>query len=120
MATNWEARYNSMVKQRGFAWAKYYSAVNNHLGNDHRTHSTITKVVEVADFPAHIKAEMLEMAAALKKSWECPICMDFIPADALEITPCGHYFCRPCLDDLKKTTEPKCAMCRRRVKGGLQ
>jgi hypothetical protein len=64
------------------------------------------------------------MADALKKEWDCPICLAMIPLDTLEITNCGHYYCKPCLDALKAHAiaeeKPKyeCAVCKRKFKVG--
>jgi hypothetical protein len=61
---------------------------------DYEHYSVIVRNAETPGFPTHVKKEFLEMAQALKKTRECPICLDFIPQDALEITPCGHFYCR--------------------------
>jgi hypothetical protein len=114
MPANYEVLYRSMTKQRAFAWAKYYEAMNTQLGTDHRYYTTITSAVE--SFPAHVKTEMEEMAAALKKRWECPVCLDFIASGSLEITPCGHYYCKDCVGSIKAGPEPKCAICRKKLK----
>lgn len=65
----------------------------------------------------YVKNQLIEMSAELKKVWECPICLEFIPKDNLDITPCGHYYCKGCLDLLKKRVNPdgepnRCAVCR--------
>ena len=63
---------------------------------------------------------MREMAIALKKEWECPVCLDMIASDNLEITNCGHYYCKPCLAQLKQSQKTagkekwECAVCRRK------
>lgn len=110
-------------KRVAFAWAKYYEEVNQQLHADHAHYIVYNTVVsdDVA-IPAHIKEEMKAMATALKKKWECPVCMDFIADDNLEITNCGHYYCKPCLTEWKATEkargEPKwkCGMCNRKHK----
>jgi hypothetical protein len=40
-------------------------------------------------------------------TYECPICMDEIVSDKLEMTKCGHYFCSDC-----SSIMTKCAVCR--------
>ena len=107
-------------KQKAYAWAKYYEQVNHELHNDHANYDTFNRVADDKSIPAHIKAEMKEMATALKKKWECPVCMDMIEDEALEITNCGHYYCKPCLEAWKKTCKDrgdekwKCGMCNRK------
>lgn len=112
---NYQRLYESAEKQRRFAWAKYYERVNNDLHGDRTIYQTITRTSE--DMPTHIKNEFIEMATALKKKWECPICLDFIPNDALEITPCGHFYCKGCLAQVKAQGDPKCSICRRKLRG---
>jgi len=109
-------RLTSMTKQRGFAWAKYYEACNTRLADDHRHYQTIIRNTEDVAIPRHIKDAFCEMAIALKKTWECPICLEFIQPDNLDITPCGHYYCKGCLHTLKAQPEPKCGICRRKLK----
>jgi hypothetical protein len=106
-------------KQKSFAWAKYYEQVNGALHNDHGNVVVYERIIEDAGIPPHIKEEMKQMAVALKKKWECPICMEMIDDGQLEITNCGHYYCKACLDmyqQQQKRENPnkwKCAVCRR-------
>jgi len=106
-------------KQKAYAWAKYYETVNERLHDDHQNYDTFNRVADDKSIPEHIKTEMREMATALKKKWECPCCMEMIADDALEITNCGHYYCKPCLEGWKKASKDrgdakwKCGMCNR-------
>jgi len=107
-------------KRVAFAWAKYYSVVNADLHEAHATYATYTRVVSEDALPEHIKSEMREMATALKKKWECPCCLDMIDDGDLEITNCGHFYCKGCLTTLKQTQKTagkekwECAVCRRK------
>jgi hypothetical protein len=109
-------RLTNMTKQRAFAWGKYYEACNARLTADYNRHRTIVRHTTDDAIPTHIKTEFLAMATELKKTWECPICLDFIQPDNLDITPCGHYYCKGCLHTLKGQPEPKCGICRRKLK----
>jgi hypothetical protein len=112
-------RLNSMIKQRGFAWAKYYELANNANASDYAHYQRLQQVLrtgEEASLPVHIKNEFIEMAKELRKTWECPICLEFIQPDNLDITPCGHYYCKPCLHTIKAQPTPKCGVCRRKLK----
>ena len=111
-----QRKHNSMIKQRAFAWAKYYESANERLTADYGRYQTIIRTTNDDAIPTHIKNEFIEMATALKKTWECPICIEFIQPDNLEITPCGHYYCKGCLHTLKAQAEPKCGLCRRKLK----
>ena len=119
---NLAQRLQYSQKKTAFAWAKYYESVNNRLTADHRHYTTITQTVVVQSsdgIPAHIKDELIKMSTELKKQWECPVCMDMIKPDTLDITNCGHYFCKGCLAQLKSSTlgtHCKCPICRRSIK----
>jgi hypothetical protein len=108
---------NKRVK---FAWAKYYQSINEDLHEAHIHYTTFNRVADDRAIPEHIKTEMKEMAAALKKKWECPVCMDMIEDEQLEITNCGHYYCKPCLQSWKNAEKArgedkwKCGVCNRK------
>jgi hypothetical protein len=107
-------------KRCKFAWAKFYESTNNAHDLDHAQHRTLTRVVSEDAIPTHIKTELKTMAETLKKKWECPICLDFIPDGTLEITNCGHFYCKGCLDQLKASARREgkdkweCGVCRRK------
>lgn len=111
-------RLNYANKKCKYAWAKYYESVTQNLQDDREQYTQLTKIIEV--IPNHLKIEMKEMADKLKKKWECPICMDFIETDNLEITNCGHFYCKECLENLKNSFKEKeedkwnCAVCRKK------
>ena len=54
--------------------------------------------------------------------WECPVCLDMIKDGELEISNCGHFYCKPCLDTIKDKAQTEhlekweCAVCRRKHK----
>lgn len=103
-----------MDAQRRYAWCKYYeeARINHELA---LTNIARVRRIISTDIPQHIKTEMEEMATALQKPYECPICLEVIPKGQLDITNCGHKYCKPCLTQLKATNEPKCAMCRAEI-----
>jgi ubiquitin C-terminal hydrolase len=106
-------------KQKAFAWAKYFEQVNGELQNDHIIYKRYERIIN-DEIPHHIKEELKEMGKELHKKWECPICMEMIADNNLDITNCGHYFCKGCLESYKKTQKEngeekwKCAVCRRK------
>ena len=107
-------------RRTAFAWAKYYERMNTHLHDDHAHHATYVRYVSDDAIPTHIKTEFAQMAETLKKKWECPICLDMIEHGDLEITNCGHCYCKPCLSQLKQNYKQQgnakweCATCRRK------
>jgi rubrerythrin len=119
-----QQKLNATNKKVKYAWAKYYSEIRTHLIEDRTQYITITKIqtqlIDNQSIPTHIKSELKEMAQILKKKWECPICMDFIEVDNLDITNCGHYYCKGCLEQWKTTEKNKgndkwtCAICKKK------
>ena len=106
-------------KRVAFAWAKYYTEVNQGLHNDWAVYERYERVAEDVAIPLHIKEEIKAMALALKKKWECPVCLEMIQEDSLEITNCGHYLCKGCLEGVKEAvplreTKWACPICRRK------
>jgi late competence protein required for DNA uptake (superfamily II DNA/RNA helicase) len=121
-----DARVVSLNKQRAFAWAKYYEEVRLHLHDAHDHYNNYNRVADDRSIPEHIKNEMKEMAKALKKKWECPICLDFIEDEQLDITNCGHYYCKDCLKGWKDAEKArgeakwKCGVCNRKHNFGTE
>jgi transcription elongation factor Elf1 len=107
-------------KKVSFAWGKYYEQMNLQLDEAHTRVETYNRMTEDVCIPTHIKDEIKEMATALQKKWNCPICLDMIESKELEITNCGHFYCKVCLESWKETeksrgeTKWKCAMCNRK------
>jgi hypothetical protein len=69
------------------------------------------KVRQELAIPTHIKNELLEMATALGRRYECCICMEPPEPMNLEVSSCGHWFCKPCFAKAKELS-PLCAVCR--------
>ena len=114
------SKWNYAKKQKAYAWAKYYEQVNQQLHDDHGNYAVFNQVADDRAIPAHIKTQMKEMATALQKKWECPVCVDMIEDADLVITNCGHFYCKGCLDAWKKTCKDrgdekwKCCSCNRK------
>ena len=109
-----------MDAQRRYAWCKYYEEINAAHRLTIEQNGRITRIVN-GEFPSYvkqgmeidyIKKELEDITYILSKPYECPICLDFIPKGEMDITNCGHKFCKSCLTTLKQTPEPKCALCR--------
>jgi len=109
-------------KQTAFAWAQYFQVSRRRLVADHTHYRSLIAVATTdANLPTHIVEEIKNMAKEVRKTWDCPICLDMISPDengdkSLEITNCGHYYCKTCLTSLKAQPQPKCAVCRREWK----
>ena len=111
-----ETALATQKRRTAFAWAKYYEEMENTLANDTAQFYLNNRVVEnhSDSFPEHIKKELEENLIALKRKIECPVCLEVIEQGQLDITNCGHKYCKTCLGKLKQTTK-KCALCRKKV-----
>lgn len=114
----WEQKYYSMNRQRAFAWAKYFEVV----AREHEQaydHYVVIRNITTNELNEYVKKQLIEMGEQLKKTWECPVCLEFIEKQNLDITPCGHYYCKPCLAEMKKRPdedgEVKCGICRHKL-----
>lgn len=101
-----------VVKQKSYAWAKFYQTSQD-LHRSFIVHNDIIKQVreEVKDLPNHLVVEIENMMKELKKKLECPICLNIIEEGKLKITGCGHKYCEDCLSKIDK-----CAICRRKIR----
>ena len=114
--------HQNCKRQTAFAWAKFYERVRGTHVIEYRYITRLNDMTRQTEevIPTHIKNELLEMAKELKKTWECPICIDTILPDNLEITNCGHSFCKTCLEDYKARARAQgagngcCPTCRRK------
>ena len=102
-----------------YAWARYYAVINADLHEANVNHVVYVRMADDREIPEHVKTELRAMASALKKKWECPVCTEMIEDDHLEITNCGHYYCKPCLATWQQTEKDKgkqdwkCCSCNR-------
>jgi hypothetical protein len=110
------ANENRLDRQRRYAWAMYYEQVRTAHEHTIVYVNRQARVLEDPTLPTHIKNEIEEMRTAMRKEYECPICMDMIASGELDITNCGHKYCKECLKRLLTQPEPKCACCRKALK----
>lgn len=113
--TNWKAKYESCDRQRKVAWAKYFEELNRNHDQSVQRYIKIKEVVETDATPQFIIDELKDMYEKLKKEVECPICLEIIPHKKIEITKCGHKFCKDCYDQMVATNN-KCGICRKQIK----
>lgn len=114
-----DASHERCKRQRSYAWAKYFEAMERRADMAHAVvrFSGIRlekdgKVTPAAQLPPHITQEFYDMAVALRKEFNCPICFEQVDKQSFVVTMCGHIYCKTCLASLKAQTDPKCAMCR--------
>jgi hypothetical protein len=107
-------------KQKSFAWAKYYDSIYNRMRDAtiilNIAPITLNNQGEVTPkelLPSHITQEFYDMAVELKKTFSCPVCLELVNKDNIQITFCGHIYCNDCLTTLKNMPKSKCAVCRK-------
>ena len=114
-----QQKLNWANKRVSYAWANYYQALNERHQMDYNHYQIVYRNTTTEAVPEHIKNELKEMANQLKKTWECAVCFEFIQVDNLDITNCGHYFCKGCISRHKETQKNagkhkwECPTCRR-------
>jgi len=111
------ATHTSCNKRISYAWARYYASMAERHTTDYRHYQILrNKVVE--EIPQHIRDCLLSMGAELKKTWDCPVCLEMIEPANLEITNCGHFFCKDCIVKYKAehTDDCKCPICRKPIR----
>ena len=101
-------------KQTSYAWAKYYAECNTEHITNIETYTILSQTSLSGSMPAHFIKEFEELTLKLKNSIDCPICLDIIAPGTLDITNCGHKYCKTCLDKVKATTK-KCSICRKKI-----
>ena len=108
------SQYKAQEKKAKMGWAKYYSL----LEEDHSQQVIYSeRLVEVStkEMPEHIRRELISLLEQVKKKINCPICLDVIPTGEIDMTQCGHKFCKTCMNKLKETPQPQCSICRKRI-----
>jgi rubrerythrin len=113
---NFETKYKYAIAQKKFAWAKFYEQVNSDHNVVYQQVETFKTIVIDPLIPTHLKNQITDMMKELQKKYECPVCMDMIEPNDLDITSCGHFYCKGCLKTVLEGTDPKCPTCRRKLK----
>ncbi len=128
-----------LKRQRAYAWSKYYKELEkthdqqiqilhllalvreNVLLFGSMASGSSTDPIDIdaparapdalPEMPNHLTTEFEDMLEKLKKSVECPVCLEPIEKGKLKITGCGHKYCETCFAKIDK-----CAVCRRKIK----
>jgi hypothetical protein len=111
-------QYDAVERQRKVAWAKYYESEANQANHAvviiRGIERTGGELVDKSSLPAHITQEYYDMAETLNKKYTCPVCLDLVNKETIQITFCGHIFHKECIEEVKKV-KPECPMCRKRI-----
>ncbi len=125
MPTYTEEQFNSVKRQKAFAWSRVYSLHEQNIVDAPAVIHLVSNVVGQNDknklnhpvvLPAHITQQLWEMANRLNETYSCPICYDLTTKDTFHLSPCGHILCKDCLKVLEtQSPKPKCPTCRRGI-----
>lgn len=61
-----------------------------------------------------LKKQYIEMYDKLKEYTECPVCLETLTKDNIEVPKCGHTICKSCIQAIKSSMDPKCPNCRKK------
>jgi len=108
-----DTRINNLNAQRKFAWAKVYEKI----AEKQELYEKVKAMREAltAEMPKHFVDQFVEMADALKREFNCPICLEDVKKDAFAVSSCGHIYCKDCLTQVLAQAEPKCSLCRKKL-----
>ena len=99
-------------------WVHYYDHVEfSHRQGVHmlaEMRKLHDKHAAAGTLPTHLKDEFVEMLTTLGRDFQCSICLETPQSTNIEISSCGHRYCKPCFGTLKTTTK-QCAVCRRSI-----
>ena len=102
-------------KNRRVAWCKFFQARRENFQQRVEFYDKLKMLQDALataqgeyNIPPHFQNKFKELLAEAKSTIECPVCLDVIEAEQLEITNCGHCYCKQC-----KSRLDQCAICRR-------
>lgn len=99
---------DSNKRQTAYAWAKYYEQVNMNHDRSINMYTLLNDADRLTD-------QLKECCIQLKMEIDCPICYEIIELEQLQITHCGHKYCKNCYERLMQAEKPKCAICRKNL-----
>lgn len=113
-----QREYDALDRRRKIGWARYFELLNtevevaNVIVTPIRNNET-GELQPFSSLPTHITQEFYDMASQLNKSYTCPICIDLVGKETIEITICGHTFHKECLSAAKEIKN-ECPTCRKK------
>ena len=109
------ARELKLDNSRRIAWRKYFKGRHENFQQQVEFYDrleglrdALANAQEQYNIPPHFQNKFKELLEQAKSSIACPVCLDVIDPEQLDITNCGHCYCKPC-----KARLDKCAICRR-------
>lgn len=107
-------QYDAQVRKAKAGWAKYYAELEQNQGYSIMYYEQV-KEMPVNDMNEYAQEQIRNLLIELKKSIDCPICMETIDPKNIEMTACGHKYCKQCINTIKQSNNPECAICRNRL-----
>ena len=62
----------------------------------------------------HLKEQFKEMYDKLRSEVDCPVCMEVMTKDTIQIPTCGHLICKSCYDTIRASPRNQCCLCNRK------
>lgn len=103
-------KIENLERRRRYAWAQFFNLAretHEEAYEEYAKGSSLLRTHE-ASLPKHFVDEYMELVQSLRKKVECPVCLEVMGKNELEITVCGHKYCKGCFKELTK-----CAICRK-------
>ena len=101
----------SLERRRKMGWGKYFAEVNNNVNMNIDVMGDIRDALNNEEIPIHFQMKFKELVDKYKHKYECPICLEDLNTNTMEITKCGHLFHKNCINSWKNTSD-KCPNCR--------
>jgi len=104
------------------AWKCYFMLKENYVElsdsyteQNRRNRELVQQIRSNQDIDINfLKSQFVEMYDLVKKNSECPVCMEVMTKDTLDIPYCGHLICKGCKETIK-TRDSKCPCCRKAI-----
>ncbi len=109
-----EKQYNAQVRKAKAGWAKYFCELESNQQADIVYYEQV-KQLPVNDMTDYAQAQIQELLIQLKTKIDCPICLETIAPNQIEMTACGHKYCKQCINTIKAGANPECAICRTKI-----
>jgi hypothetical protein len=75
----------------------------------------VKKIKEGGDCDtAFLKKQFVELYEKVNSQTECPVCMEQLTKNNLEVPNCGHLICKPCKEQVM-AHDKKCPCCRKQM-----
>jgi len=106
------SEYKELDGRRKFAWSMFYRSHQDLLDTKRHLSNTLKRLEQV-DTDEYAQKEIINLYTELKKSVDCPVCLETLAPNQIKFTKCFHKYCGECLPKVKQ--QGKCAVCRKKI-----